>query len=438
MNVSGIVERLRADRVTISDLLAFGVTASLPWSSSITSVLLVLFLLAFLSRIGLAECGPELMRPALGLPVLLALLAIAGIAWSIAPLHESLRGLEGFSKLLYIPILAIYFRNNYKSGVIAIIVGVLSCFILMGLSSFSVIWPDGPWAWMKAPGVPVKDYIAQSNFFCLMAFGLAHCAMWYWNASKPAAALWLAGAAVLFLANIAMVYTSRTALFVLPFLVLLFALQHMRRGGLLIAGALVLVVGLAVWFDVGLLLFKAKDWLAEVRQYQEMAIPTSSGQRLEMWKASVDAIAAAPVFGHGTGSVRTIFERAGLMHSGVELASNSHNQILHVGVQFGAVGILVLLAMWFSHARVFLGPGLVRQVGLTIVAQNFLSSLVNSHLSDFAPGWTYVIGVGTLMGMLLAQESGRTVASATIDEQACAPPGSPGNVAAGPPTRRPA
>jgi O-antigen ligase len=33
-------------------------------------------------------------------------------------------------------------------------------------------------------------------------------------------------------------------------------------------------------------------------------------------------------------------------------------------------------------------------VGLTVVVQNIVSSLLNSHLFDFHEGWLYVLGVG--------------------------------------------
>jgi hypothetical protein len=34
-----------------------------------------------------------------------------------------------------------------------------------------------------------------------------------------------------------------------------------------------------------------------------------------------------------------------------------------------------------------------------IVVQNFISSLLNSHLFDFHEGWVYVLGVGVAGGM---------------------------------------
>jgi O-antigen ligase len=35
-----------------------------------------------------------------------------------------------------------------------------------------------------------------------------------------------------------------------------------------------------------------------------------------------------------------------------------------------------------------------------IVVQNFISSLLNSHLFDFHEGWIYVLGVGVAGGLV--------------------------------------
>jgi hypothetical protein len=41
---------------------------------------------------------------------------------------------------------------------------------------------------------------------------------------------------------------------------------------------------------------------------------------------------------------------------------------------------------------------LIAWIGLVIVVQNIVGSLFNSHLFDFAQGWSYVIGVGVAGG----------------------------------------
>jgi len=35
------------------------------------------------------------------------------------------------------------------------------------------------------------------------------------------------------------------------------------------------------------------------------------------------------------------------------------------------------------------------------VVQNFFTSLFNSHIFDFTPGWIYVLGIGVAGGMML-------------------------------------
>jgi O-antigen ligase len=56
--------------------------------------------------------------------------------------------------------------------------------------------------------------------------------------------------------------------------------------------------------------------------------------------------------------------------------------------------------MWYFHLRLFLRAGIASWIGLVVVVQNFISSLLNSHLFDFHEGWVYVLGVGVAGGMV--------------------------------------
>ena len=61
--------------------------------------------------------------------------------------------------------------------------------------------------------------------------------------------------------------------------------------------------------------------------------------------------------------------------------------------------------MWVAHFMLFLGSGLNAWIGMIIVVQNVVSSLVNSHLFDFSQGWLYVFGVGVAGGMALRERN---------------------------------
>jgi hypothetical protein len=42
---------------------------------------------------------------------------------------------------------------------------------------------------------------------------------------------------------------------------------------------------------------------------------------------------------------------------------------------------------------------------LLVVVQNFLTSMLNSHIFDFHEGWMYVLGVGIAGGMVLKSKA---------------------------------
>jgi hypothetical protein len=88
------------------------------------------------------------------------------------------------------------------------------------------------------------------------------------------------------------------------------------------------------------------------------------------------------------------------------VVSDPHNQTLNAAVQWGVAGVVLLWAMWLVHLLLFRGEGLVAWIGLLVVLQNILSSLINSHLFDFTEGWIYVLGVGIAAGTVLARPVG--------------------------------
>ena len=147
----------------------------------------------------------------------------------------------------------------------------------------------------------------------------------------------------------------------------------------------------------------AERFVRDYQLYKERNIPTSIGLRLVFWQKSLRFISEAPVFGHGTGSIHALFEEAAVDQFGAaaEVVANPHNQTLNVAIQWGAVGIAVLYAMWLVHLLLFRGEGLATWIGLMVVVQNIFTSLFNSHLFDFNEGWMYVLGVGIAGGMVL-------------------------------------
>jgi len=390
------------------DAIVVALAVSLPWSTSATGILVGLWLIAIIPMLDVATIRRTLAMPAGGIPVLLWVLALIGMLWAFdVSWAERWAGLKGFHKLLMIPLLIVQFQRSERAW--WVINGfVISCCILLALSWILIFVPDlfGKALHTKTDGVPVKDYIAQSGEFTFCAFLLAALALKRWPEHRRNAIALLLLIAV-FLINVLYVAHSRTALVIIPILLLLFACQHLNRKGmvsLLLAGV---VAAALSWALVPAVRDNVTNMLNEMRQYQSAGDRTRAGERLEFWKKSIGFIADAPVVGHGTGSVRDQFRRSVGHEKGMAaLASeNPHNQTFAVAIQLGLAGAVVLFAMWLAHLSLFRGGGFAGWVGLVIVTQNIVSSLFNSHLFDFTQGWSYVVGVGVAAGVVFRNEA---------------------------------
>jgi O-antigen ligase len=375
----------------VADGLAIAVAVSLPWSTSATSILAVLWLVAIIPTLDFTVLKRTLPIPAAGLPALLVLFAAIGMLWADVAWPERIDGVSAFTKLLAIPLLMVQFRqSDWGLGVLAGF--LISSVLLLAVSWILVLLPAASLLWEpKQYGIPVKDYISQSAIFTIAAFSLVDRALFGWRADRPILAIVCVALAIAFFANIFFIETSRTTLVVIPILVLLFGILRLgpsQAFGLLFASFMLAAV---IWSSSPYLRYRVTHVFEELRTAE-----SSTGFRISFWTMSLHALQEAPVIGHGTGSIADVFRR-----QGSNSAVNPHNQVFAVGIQTGFLGIAILIAMWLAHWRLFFDPALVAWPGLVVVTQNIVSSLFNSHLSDFTHGWVYVFGVGVIGGMLL-------------------------------------
>jgi predicted branched-subunit amino acid permease len=393
-----------AARLRIVDWLAVLLAVSLPWSTSATAVLSVIWLIAVAFTLA-REDGDILRTWAGGLPVLLVLLGIAGMAWADVSLTELWKGLDSFLKLLFVPLLLVHFRRSER-GLCVFAGYALSCMALLLVSYGLVLLTERGGVEF---GVPVKNAASQSGEFATCILGFAYLAYDWASRRKWALAAVAVALMVAMFCNMAFVATGRTALVVLLVLLVLFAMLHLTWRGIALAAAAAAVVVSVAWVSSPYLRSRTEAVWTELRTTQATGERTSSGERMEFAKRSLAFIGEAPVIGHGTGTIHGLFEKAAAGKTGVAgvAAANPHNQTLAVGIQLGLIGIAVLWAMWAAHLLLFRGGGLVAWIGVVVVVQNIVGSLFNSHLFDFLQGWTYVVGVGVAGGMMLRRRPQR-------------------------------
>jgi O-antigen ligase len=397
---------VRLDRTfftLLADWLAVGVAIALPWSTSATGILIVLWTLAALPALNRASLWRVVASPAGGLPVVLWALAVLGMLWAGADVTWSQRfgGLEGYLRLLAIPLLLTQFRRSDNGPLV--IYGFLASAVCLLLTS---------WAFDLIPllqsrgnfrGVPVKDYILQGDEFMICGFALLGTAGEFASRGQWQTALRVGALGVLFLANIAFVIASRTSLLVAPFLIAALGWRWRGVKGTGIAFLVTAMLAPVLWLSSPHLRDFTLQSFADISAYVKSDAASSSGLHLEFLRKSIGIIKDAPVIGHGTGSIPEQFRRTSAGESGAAAVAtvNPHNQIFAVAIELGGVGAIVLLAMWCAHCLLFCDGDWMAWTGMVIVIENVVSSTVNSHLFDFSQGWLYVFGVGVAGGTVL-------------------------------------
>lgn len=391
--------------MTTADIFVVLLALSLPWSTSLVGIFAVVTVLVMLPTVDAAAFIASLKRPISAVPIALFALALVGTLWSDARWGMRFYAVAPTAKFLLLPLLFYHFERSQR-GLWVFTAFLASCVALLAMSWLVDFYPN---LTLKAkavasPGVFVKNYIDQSQEFALCAVALAFPIASLLRAKKIALALLLGVVALGFLANMAFVIVSRTALVTIPIMLAVFALLHLRWQTTLMILCAAMVAGVVAWAVSPLLQEKISSIGREYRLYEDHGATTSVGERLEFWRKSLLFFVEAPIAGHGTGSTEGLFEQAAAGQTGVaaEVIRNPHNQTLNVAVQWGVIGIVVLYAMWFSHLALFRGEGLFNWIGLLVVVQNIFTSLFNSHLFDFHEGWMYVLGVGVAGGLVLS------------------------------------
>ena len=400
MKAKSLPERLLIGRQIAAVATAF----MLPVSTSGQAIALSFFVLFVALTVERKQWLITFATPAAAVPVVLYLLMLIGMSWSPTPFAPG-GGVAHYAKLLLIPVaMASSFtpRQAFQIGY-GFLAGCLVVLVLSFLSFFILLPPPFRHA---MDGVPLKDNAVQSGCFALCAFALALGGVSVWvggNRRRAAAMIILA---LVFLADIFMIFISKTGVLITAALIGLFVVHAEGwRRSLLIAAPIALVVAIALWSSV-----PAQRRLAEIatdihavdgdKGSSEATLSTAS--RLDFWSKAVEFIKEAPLFGHGTGSTKSLYQSLEATRPSPygEAVPDPHNQFLAIAIQVGLVGGVILLVMWAVHFSMFIGRSFASAIGQAVVIQNFIGSLFNSHLSTVTQGMLYCLAVGLLGGIV--------------------------------------
>jgi len=400
--MAGTFDRMRL--APVADWLAVAIAASLPWSTSATAILVVLWLIALVPTLAADDVRMrrDLATAAIVLPALLVLLGVLGMLWADVSWAARFKGVDSLVKLLAIPLLLMQFRRSER-GLCVLAAYLISCTLLMLASMVVFAVPPLSAVLMHPDNVLVKNSPTQSGEFVTCIACLLFLCVDAFETRRWRRLLGFGAIALGMFVNIAFVATGRTALVVLLVLLVVFAFKMLSARGTAILCAVTIAVGAVAWFSSSYLRARTEQVWSDIQKYQTIDQGNSAGERIVFYKKSIAIISAAPIVGHGTGTIVSQFAQSAIGQSGTGtlVTTNPHNQTFAVAIQLGLVGAAVLWAMWIAHLLLFRGVGLTAWVGTVIVVQNIVGSLFNSHLFDFTQGWIYAIGVGVAGGMVL-------------------------------------
>jgi O-antigen ligase len=388
-----------------ADILAMLLAVLLPWSTSAFSILIVPLLAIVCGSVDVPMFVRTIRRPASIVSLAFFVLAAAGVFWSEAGVAAGLHALGPLIKFLALPLLLYYFEKSARGGWV-IGAFLFSCVVLL-INSWIVVFE--PTLALKTGrccgedyGVPIRNYIDQSQEFGVCLVGLFSTTLFLLERKMWKQAILPGLGSVAFASNLVFVVVSRTAIVCIPVMLVVVAWRHGRWRSMLAVTGIGAVALAAAWFASPHLRTRVLSTYSQFREYRDADVPSSVGKRLEFWRKSAGFFQEAPLIGHGTGSVLQLFQQDAIGRTAVsaEVVSNPHNQMFSAAIQWGMVGLAVLCSLWFAHTRMFLGPGLIVELGLIVVVQNIVGSLFNSHLFDFTEGWLYVLGVGVAGGMV--------------------------------------
>ena len=207
---------------------------------------------------------------------------------------ERIAGLGGFHKLLVIPLLLAQFRRSER-GALVLYGFLASCCVLLIASFAGAIAVDALRSFHgKDPGIPVRDYIAQSSEFLICVFALLAVAFERVRARRVLHAAVAVLLALLFLANILTISTGRTALVVVPLLLLILGFRLFGLKGVVAALVAAAMIAAVAWTVSPFLRMRVESHCRHAR-LSGAGNDVASGLRIELWRKAFGFVAAAPV-----------------------------------------------------------------------------------------------------------------------------------------------
>lgn len=381
------------------------ITFSIPLSTSLTSILMLTFLLLWLVEGNYTNKIKMLLNYNYLIISLIIISLFLGSLYSIAPYKDILLYLKKMHKLLYVFLLDPYFKEPKVRK------NCINSFIISALISIAI------GLYLYSPAV-FKNSIDTSLIASLTSFFLMHALINRINAepSKKFNLLNICNFVVI-LASVFYLFAisiSRSSHIIFCTLVIIFIFQRfkvLKKYYILSTIIISLII-----INISALFIINRDfnhlWINAIKEYKEFNFEKpkviSPNQRRIYYINSLELIKEHPVLGTGTGSFPIAYKNFVIKHKLFNMKNeeylfinNPHNEYLLFGVQFGIYGILLLLS-WLIQLFKFsykINANLQERYILQgLVINMFIGCCLNSWLLDFTAGHLFIIFTAICLG----------------------------------------
>lgn len=302
----------------------------------------------------------------------LSLFFVAFVAcfWSRASHHDQMLVIEKYSKLLYLPILAVGFQNKRTRSLAIhafLLAMTITCTLsILKLAGFVKYHGDDP-------GHVFRNHIMTGY---MMAFASYLSALLFVRARGKHRALY-AVLCLFFSYQIWFVNTGRTGYVIYALLMMLLILQILSWRQAILAGILGFAALTMLYYENADLHARVAQVAADWQHYQQDNKDTSIGYRLQFHEFARELFSRRPWFGNGTGGFTYSFAKEKPVPSWDRKLLEPHSQYWLIASEFGIAG-LVLLGFFFGS--LFFSAFRLKTMGVIAIA--VLLPFMAGNLSD--------------------------------------------------------
>lgn len=379
----------------IQTWVAFFLAATLfaiPLSSSAKSILIV-------TSLGLIAFSPAYRRDLLAIisqpwckaALLLFFVAVLASAWGPATFREKMNEIEKYSKLLYLPILAVGFRDAYARhlGLHGFLLAMFITFIASILMHAGVYSMND----VEAGGI-FRNHIMTGY---MMAFAAYLSGLFFYQQRGKTRILY-AILTVLFSFHVLFVNNGRTGYVVYLLLMALLMLQlfswRQALVGILLGCTLVVVT----FYQSPVMHDAVNRAVEDYHLYKKNEKDTAIGYRLQFHDYAYSLFKRHPWLGNGTASFAHLYHEENPIPTRGTKLMEPHSQYWLVASEFGLLGCFALVLFFASLFVSSLRLKSLRPVALAVLLPFIAGNLSDSLLYYSGTGYFFILFMALCLG----------------------------------------